>query len=178
MTLKLYNETDIEAIADAIRGKNGSSNTYTVSQMASAIDGIPSGGGGGSEINLLETITISDPVRAINIDLTRFSDYNIVLGVLDVELASADWLYYVHDASEPTGGQYSVGSFKTHKGVGFFKLKTSGTQTGNAYGWVNGASYNITPSSSTPWNNILIYAYNANNTIATGSTIKIYGGVI
>lgn len=47
MALKLYNETDIEAIADAIRGKNGSSDTYTVSQMAQAIDDIPSGGGGG-----------------------------------------------------------------------------------------------------------------------------------
>lgn len=46
MALKLYNETDIEAIADAIRGKNGSSDTYKVSQMAQAIDDIPSGGGG------------------------------------------------------------------------------------------------------------------------------------
>lgn len=46
MALKLYNETDIEAIADAIRGKNGSSDTYKVSEMADAIDDIPSGGGG------------------------------------------------------------------------------------------------------------------------------------
>lgn len=46
MALKLYNETDIEAIADAIRGKNGSSDTYKVSEMADAIDDIPTGGGG------------------------------------------------------------------------------------------------------------------------------------
>lgn len=45
MALKLYNETDIEAIADAIRGKNGSSDTYKVSEMADAIDDIPTGGG-------------------------------------------------------------------------------------------------------------------------------------
>ena len=49
MALKLYNESDIQDIADAIRGKNGSSDTYTVSQMASAIDDIPTGGGGGSD---------------------------------------------------------------------------------------------------------------------------------
>lgn len=35
-------------IADAIRGKNGSSDTYTPAQMAGAIDDIPSGGGGGT----------------------------------------------------------------------------------------------------------------------------------
>lgn len=33
-------------IADAIRGKNGSSDTYKPSEMADAIDNIPSGGGG------------------------------------------------------------------------------------------------------------------------------------
>jgi hypothetical protein len=44
MALKLYNESDIQAIANAIRGKNGESTTYKVSQMADAIDNIPSGG--------------------------------------------------------------------------------------------------------------------------------------
>lgn len=37
MSLKLYNDTDIQAIADAIRSKNGLSDTYTVSEMAAAI---------------------------------------------------------------------------------------------------------------------------------------------
>jgi hypothetical protein len=45
MSNKLYEESDIQAIANAIRSKNGSSDTYTVSQMSSAIDNIPSGGG-------------------------------------------------------------------------------------------------------------------------------------
>ena len=40
--------TDIFSdIADSIRGKNGSSDTYTPAQMAPAIDAIPTGGGGG-----------------------------------------------------------------------------------------------------------------------------------
>ena len=43
--LKLYNSESIQDIADAIRGKNGSSNTYKVSEMAQAITDIPTGGG-------------------------------------------------------------------------------------------------------------------------------------
>ena len=40
MALKLYNDTDIQAIADAIRSKNGSSDTYTVAEMAAAIEAL------------------------------------------------------------------------------------------------------------------------------------------
>lgn len=40
MALKLYNDADIQAIADAIRSKNGLSNTYTVAEMALAIEAL------------------------------------------------------------------------------------------------------------------------------------------
>ena len=43
MTMKLYSDTDIQAIANAIRTKNGSSDTYTVSDMAQAITDISTG---------------------------------------------------------------------------------------------------------------------------------------
>lgn len=35
--MKLYNETDIQNIAIAIRAKTGGSSLYTINQMASAI---------------------------------------------------------------------------------------------------------------------------------------------
>ena len=54
MALKLYNDSDIQNIASAIRNKNGQSSFYTVSQMADAINAIPSGGGGGG----LELVTL------------------------------------------------------------------------------------------------------------------------
>lgn len=38
MSKKLYEESHIQNIADSIRGKNGSSDTYKVSEMANAID--------------------------------------------------------------------------------------------------------------------------------------------
>jgi hypothetical protein len=40
MANKLYNEESISAIADAIRTKNGTANTYTVAEMANAILGL------------------------------------------------------------------------------------------------------------------------------------------
>lgn len=46
MANRLYDETAISNIANAIRTKNGTQNTYTVAQMADAIIAIPSGGGG------------------------------------------------------------------------------------------------------------------------------------
>lgn len=45
MANKLYNEEAIRGIATAIRGKNGSSSTYKVSQMAAAITALPSSSG-------------------------------------------------------------------------------------------------------------------------------------
>lgn len=49
--VKLYDDTNIKAIADAIREKNGTNNTYKVSEMAAAINAIE--GGGWSEETLL-----------------------------------------------------------------------------------------------------------------------------
>lgn len=43
MAKKLYPEENIQAIASAIRAKNGSSETYTIGEMAQAIEDIPAG---------------------------------------------------------------------------------------------------------------------------------------
>ena len=51
MVKKLYTESYIEDIADAIREKNGSSNTYTTAQMGPAIRAIPTGGGSAEVVN-------------------------------------------------------------------------------------------------------------------------------
>ena len=44
MANKLYNDTSIKAIANAIRAKNGKTDTYTVAEMAGAINDISAGG--------------------------------------------------------------------------------------------------------------------------------------
>ena len=44
MAQKLYEESNIQAIANAIRDKNGSTDTYKTSEMAAAISAIETGG--------------------------------------------------------------------------------------------------------------------------------------
>lgn len=51
MAKVLVNESSLTGIADAIRGKNGSADTYKPSEMAAAITAI-SGGGGGSGVDI------------------------------------------------------------------------------------------------------------------------------
>jgi hypothetical protein len=48
MAKKLYEESNIQAIADAIRNKRGTSKTYKTSEMAAAIAGITTGDGSGN----------------------------------------------------------------------------------------------------------------------------------
>ena len=51
MAKKLYEESNIQAIANAIREKNGETTTYKTSEMANAISAITTGeGGGGVEV--------------------------------------------------------------------------------------------------------------------------------
>ena len=58
MAKKLYEESNIQAIANAIREKNGETTTYKTSEMANAISAITTGeGGGGIEV---EPIVLSD----------------------------------------------------------------------------------------------------------------------
>lgn len=63
MAQKLYEETNIQAIADAIREKNGLTTTYKTSEMAAAIAAIPAGGGG-NEPTDEELVIYGDCYRA------------------------------------------------------------------------------------------------------------------
>lgn len=46
----IINDTNLTNIANAIRGKNGTTTTYKPSEMAAAITAISGGGGGGSDV--------------------------------------------------------------------------------------------------------------------------------
>lgn len=71
MSNKLYEENAISSIAAAIRSKNGSSNTYKVAEMASAILGIPTGGGG------ITPTGTKDIVANGLYDITNFANVNV-----------------------------------------------------------------------------------------------------
>ena len=54
---KLYEETDIQNIANAIREKTKSTDTYKVSEMANAISNIKTNNG---THQLIDTVTVGD----------------------------------------------------------------------------------------------------------------------
>ena len=64
MSKKLYEENSIKAIADAIRGKNGSTDTYKLAEMAAAITAIETGGGAQPQLNA-PTISITEDTLTI-----------------------------------------------------------------------------------------------------------------
>ena len=57
MANKLYEESAIQDIANAIREKNGSSDTYTVADMGGAVRAISAGGGSGDNNELIGLIS-------------------------------------------------------------------------------------------------------------------------
>lgn len=59
MANKLYPESAIQGIADAIRSLNGTSSTYKVSEMARAISALPAGGGDLDELISIFNRTLS-----------------------------------------------------------------------------------------------------------------------
>lgn len=65
MAMKLYPDTAVQAIANAIRAKNGSNSTYSIGEMAAAINAIPTGGSSkniqfSNEIGSVRTTSYSD----------------------------------------------------------------------------------------------------------------------
>lgn len=173
MALKLYSDTDIQNIANAIRTKNGSSDTYKVSEMASAIQNIPSGGGGA--LSLIDTITIPEDVRAFNLDLTKYaySDYDMAFAIADITLSGSDWLYYAANGSSTSGGSYT-NAMTNHNGVIWARMYIPALNT-RGEGYVsNSPGVNITTRQTI--DNLYMYTYDASKVIRAGSTIKIYGG--
>lgn len=66
MSKVLVTESNLQNIANAIRTKNGSSDTYTPSEMSTAIENIPSGGG---------SMEIVDEMKMIDLGVTLHGAY-------------------------------------------------------------------------------------------------------
>lgn len=71
MAQKLYEETNIQAIANAIRAKNGLTTTYKTSEMAGAIEAIQTGSSTPTELVLGNAITFYDYDGTILYAFTR-----------------------------------------------------------------------------------------------------------
>ena len=78
MANRAYDEAAVQAIAAAIREKNGASDTYTIAQMAEAIRNIPSGG---TDVRLLELLTRYNQEEGASFNTPFELDFSDIVGV-------------------------------------------------------------------------------------------------
>lgn len=146
MSKKLYEESDVQAIANAIRTKNGLTDTYTISQMAAAITAIETGGGGLPEgmatgtfqcapANMTKEVSIEHGLGAVPRYVIAFMDTGIPEQNMTVLFA----LTY-NNSSCPVSKSITYNAGSTPGVVDFLDTKTADTST-NAY----------LPASSSAW---------------------------
>ena len=112
MANKLYNDTSVKAIADAIRAKNGTTNTYTIDEMAGAINDIPTG-----EVNAkFFTFSSAEPVANQNIKIVsadpdvaaHYTDPNAMITVRKMTNNSTMGLVFVMNSNHTFGNNTGV----------------------------------------------------------------------
>lgn len=113
---RLYREEDIQSIANAIRAKAGTTDTMKLSEMAAAIEAIPTGG------EEYITTLVGDTSSATN-------------GTLDCSTLG-NGLFRGELFEEPTVSQYSVDEFWLLK-IGQHISYIRKNKTGTAYGTSN-----------------------------------------
>ena len=86
-------DSDLTSVANAIRAKSGGSGQLAFpAGFVSEIGNIPSGGGVPAGLAVLKDITLSENVRAVQLDIP--AGYESVYVVVKGEFASATWLYW------------------------------------------------------------------------------------
>ena len=132
MGQKFYNEADVQAIAAAIRAKNGTQNTYTVSQMAAAVTALPTGASNCKTFTV--TVTNEGPGKVVLTD----ADADIAAHCAD----SSFYVGFVANFAYNSGLSYR-GGLNTNHGLsdgstyGFYmRTNSSGA---NSYGFITKA---------------------------------------
>lgn len=86
-------DSDLTSVANAIRAKSGGSSPLAFpAGFVSEIGNISGGGGLPAGLAVLEDITLSENVRAVQLDIP--AGYESVYVVVKGEFASATWLYW------------------------------------------------------------------------------------
>lgn len=166
----------INALTQYANETTGQSDTTLSDAVGTLVAGY--GGGGGGGISLLETITVTTDTRAVDIDMTPYVDYDIVIILLDtLTIPSGDWLYTVRNGSSPSGGIYTA-SQSLFKGVHIIIAELAGSiSSGKTKREIieNSGGISIILPTDPELTNYYLYTYSASRHIAAGSVIKIYG---
>jgi len=168
MSQAIISESNLTAIADAIRAKNGSSATYTPAQMATAIAALPVGGSSNVVIGTFTTSSTEGAAQSVTIPYTG-SGYPIaaivyVNGGVYNNTSSGNTTWY------NSTQRYAVGQWTLTKSV---ESETpTWTTSGAANQGVTTAIYKNSTSSSTSYTrtssmNINIYSSSNANSTAT-----------
>ena len=144
--LKLYEESCVQDIADAIRNKNGTANTYTIRNMAGAINNIQSGSSGGG---LPDTIIAGDtPIIASNVMVKTIADSNITAtGIKIVVPKTGTYRFKFACGRTNTTGDWTTQLYKNGSAI-----------SGAVLTWSNYEGYCIADVSCDSGDEIEIYA--------------------
>ena len=158
----LVDEASLQGIATAIRGKNGTQNTYTPGQMAAAITAIPSGGGSSykliasAEYQVSTTQTSAASVADLACDLSDSRNKNKIIYVK------------VRDKAGKRAG-YFLGSDTFFANVATANGDTTANQvygTRLTYKYNSSNKYEVTASGSTVGYGVYAYGIAPNGSIA------------
>ncbi len=119
--------TDIfDAIADAIRAKNGSSDTYTPAEMAQAIEDIPSGGGSSETETTLWTnpdstyASFADQYITLSESVSNYSKIRIYFKI-NGGSSSSDISFFDFDTSDLSETMFMLGINSTSGSYGIIR---------------------------------------------------------
>lgn len=133
MSKVMVNESSLTAIGEAIRGKNGTTNTYKPSEMAAAISSIPAGGGN-LDFSNLEYVQLTSSKGSDLPDLTTFiSDFNKVVCIM---IQASDNVYVYLKGTDTDRTSY--------KDIYYFANRGSYTTPSTNFGGTSCFALNIT----------------------------------
>lgn len=145
-----------------------SNNTYDTTLINSVTVNVS---GGSSVISLLNTITVSEDVRAITMDLSSYSAiYDFIFVFIDFTLTGNDYLDVIVNGGST---KYSCQA-ENHKGIVLMGMKNTGlTISSNV---IVSVDNNYSAIANVIANSLELSTYNASKSIMSGSSCSIYGG--
>lgn len=170
MATYLTNDTDLGAVADAIRTKGGTSADLVFpGGFVDAVHAIEADGGGGDfeGLSVIKKIELIEPVRAVKIDIP--SGYDWVYVLINGEFTAEDWLYW--GINSETSGLYMAKTASILTGFVATNRPQGGTgvMTGFRY---NDAPYDATVDSPMEYIHLRGYAKD----FTAGTKFYAYGG--
>lgn len=162
----LIQDTTLDAIANAINAKTGSSSAMTPAQMVTAIRSI-SGGGGNT---LICDYTAAEDVATIRCDVPqKYQSYRFFVIELIGQTSSLEWLYIAINEVATTSSKYYPQKLTYNEKL----VTTRDGYSGNLYLPVGGANLPLTATFPVQFFSFRLYS--AESTFKAGFNIKIWG---